>query len=115
MNVTVTAPSAPAGHITVYPDGTTLPTASNLNFTAGETVPNLVITPVGSDGEVDLYNGSAGTVQLVADVSGYFLGSGSGLGLARAHGPGPLPRHPQRDRRGARARPRPRPAGSPAR
>ena len=80
MNVTVTAPSAPAGHITVYPDGTTLPTASNLNFTAGETVPNLVITPVGSDGEVDLYNGSAGTVQLVADVSGYFLGSGSDSG-----------------------------------
>ena len=80
MNVTVTSPTAPAGHITVYPDGTSLPTASNLNFTAGETVPNLVITPVGADGKVDLYNGSSGTVQLIADVSGYFLGSGADAG-----------------------------------
>ena len=28
---------------------------------------------VGADGKVDLYNGSAGTVQLVADMSGYYL------------------------------------------
>ena len=76
----MTSPTAPAGHITVYPDGTSLPTASNLNFTAGETVPNLVITPVGADGKVDLYNGSSGTVQLIADVSGYFLGSGADAG-----------------------------------
>jgi hypothetical protein len=35
-------------------------------------VPNLVIAPVGANGKVDLYNRSAGTVQLVADVSGYY-------------------------------------------
>ena len=76
LNVTVTQPSA-QGHITVYPDGTTLPTASNLNFSPGETVPNLVIAPVGSDGKVDLNNGSSGTVELIADVSGYFSGGGT--------------------------------------
>ena len=71
LNVTVTQPKA-AGYITVYPDGATRPLASNLNFVAGQTVPNLVVAPVGADGKVDLYNGSSGTVELVADVSGYF-------------------------------------------
>ena len=71
LNVTATQPSA-SGFITVYGDGTARPLASNLNFVAGQTVPNLVVAPVGSDGEVDLYNGSGGTVQLVADASGWF-------------------------------------------
>jgi Nidogen-like len=72
LNVTVTAPTMP-GFVTVYGDGPTRPGASNLNFVAGQTVPNLVIAPVGASGKVDLYNGSAGTVQLIADVSGYYL------------------------------------------
>jgi hypothetical protein len=71
LNVTATEPTAP-GYITVYPDGVSQPLASNLNFSPGQTVPNLVIAPVGADGKVDFYNGSGGTVQLVADVNGYF-------------------------------------------
>ena len=76
LNVTVTQPTQ-SGYITVSPDGVARPTVSNLNFSPGETVPNLVVAPVGADGEVDLYNGSPGTVQLIADVSGYFTGGGS--------------------------------------
>ncbi|NMM25399.1 MAG: hypothetical protein HHJ11_18335 [Phycicoccus sp.] len=72
LNVTVTAPTS-AGFVTVYGDGSVLPTASNLNFVKGQTVPNLVIAPVGTNGKVDLYNGSGGTVQLIGDVSGYYL------------------------------------------
>ena len=71
LNVTVTAPTRP-GYVTVYGDGTPRPTASNLNFVPGQTVPNLLIAPVGPNGRVALYNGSIGTVQLVADVSGYY-------------------------------------------
>src|SRR5450631_288277 len=71
LNVTVTAPTR-AGFITVYGDGTTRPATSNLNFVAGQSVPNLVIAQVGAGGNVALYNGSAGTVHLVADVSGWF-------------------------------------------
>jgi hypothetical protein len=71
LNVTVTAPKS-AGFVTVYGDGTAFPTASNLNFVAGQTVPNLVIAPVGANGKVALYNGSGGTVHLIADVSGWF-------------------------------------------
>ena len=44
-NVTVTGPSA-ASFLTAYADGTTRPLASNLNFTAGESVPNRVIVPL---------------------------------------------------------------------
>ncbi len=76
LNVTVTAPTR-SGVITVYPDGTARPTASNLNFVAGQSVPNLVVAPVGANGKVDLYNGSSGTTALIADVSGYFVAGAS--------------------------------------
>jgi hypothetical protein len=73
LNVTVTEPTSP-GWVNVYGDGTSRPLASNLNFVPGQTVPNMVIAPVGANGMVDLYNGSGGTIQLIADVSGYYLG-----------------------------------------
>ncbi|WP_063772009.1 beta strand repeat-containing protein [Kitasatospora mediocidica] len=70
LNVTVTNASS-QGFLTVYPDGKNVPTASNLNFLAGQTVPNLVTVPVGADGKVDFYN-FAGTTDVIADVFGYF-------------------------------------------
>jgi hypothetical protein len=73
LNVTVTEPTG-TGFVTVYGEGTALPVASNLNFVPGQTVPNMVIAPVGAGGVVDLYNGSSGTIALIADVSGYYLG-----------------------------------------
>src|ERR1035437_7918162 len=72
LNVTVVDPTG-LGYVTAYADGATRQDASNLNFVAGQTVPNLVIAPVGANGMVDLYNGSSGTIQLIADVSGYYL------------------------------------------
>src|SRR5664280_667448 len=77
LNVTVTQPGA-GGFLTAYADGTALPLASNLNFSPGQTVPNLVVAPVGANGQVDLYNGSAGSTHLIADVTGYFLAGGDG-------------------------------------
>ncbi|MCW2522260.1 MAG: hypothetical protein JWO63_595, partial [Frankiales bacterium] len=72
LNVTATQPQA-IGDITVYASGSARPVSSNLNFVKGQTVPNLVLAPVGADGKVELYNASAGSVQLVADVFGYFI------------------------------------------
>ena len=72
LNVTVTAPTR-AGYLTAYADGTSRPTASNLNFVGGQTVPNLVIARVGADGKVALTNTSAGTTALIADIYGYYL------------------------------------------
>jgi len=76
LNVTAVAPTAP-GHLTVYAGGTAKPYASNLNFQAGEDVPNLVITPVAANGDVSITNGSAGTVNMLADIHGYYLGRGT--------------------------------------
>ena len=73
VNVTAADPTS-AGYITVWPSGGTRQQTSNLNFQAGQSIPNLVIVPVGADGKIQLYNGSPGTVQLIADVTGYILG-----------------------------------------
>ena len=72
VNVTVLGSKA-AGSVTAYPDGTTIPTTSNLNFTIGQTIPNLVIAKIGSNGKIALTNNSGGTLQLLADVAGYYL------------------------------------------
>ena len=73
INVTAVSPSAP-GFISAWPSGSAKPTTSILIFTAGQTTPNMVVLPVGPDGKVKLFNGSAGSVQLLADVTGYFIG-----------------------------------------
>ncbi|MDP9071103.1 MAG: hypothetical protein M3N68_07425 [Actinomycetota bacterium] len=70
MNVTVTQPSAPS-YLTAWPAGQPRPTASNLNYLAGQTVPNLVVAKVGTGGGVSLYN-AAGSTHVVADVVGWF-------------------------------------------
>jgi Fibronectin type III domain len=77
-NVTVTGATA-ASFLTAYPDGTGRPLASNLNFSAGETVPNLVSVPLSPAGAIDLYN-AAGSVNVIVDVDGYY-GPGSGQGF----------------------------------
>jgi hypothetical protein len=76
MNVTVDQPTAD-GFITLYPDGAPRPTASNLNFKAGQSIANLVTAKVGTGGKVDIYNFS-GTTQVIFDVVGYFVVPGSG-------------------------------------
>ena len=70
LNVTATNPTAPS-FITVWPSGGTRPTASNLNFVAGQEVPNMVIAKVGQDGRVAVYN-DRGSVDVVVDVIGWF-------------------------------------------
>ena len=75
MNGTATGPTAPS-FLTVYPDGESTPNASNVNFVAGETIANLLSTKLGGDGAVRFYN-SAGSVNAVADVAGWYGPAGS--------------------------------------
>ncbi len=80
LNVTAVTPTA-TGHLTVWPTGETRPTASNLNFTAGQVVPNLVVCKAGREGKVSIYNPN-GSTHVVADVVGYLRaadGAGSAL------------------------------------
>ncbi len=78
LNVTVTEPTA-VGFLTAWPAGETRPLASNLNFSAGQTVPNLVVVKVGAGGKVSLYN-SSGSTHVIADVSGWYGASGAAVG-----------------------------------
>jgi hypothetical protein len=87
FNLTVTEPKS-FGFATAYASGAARPNASNLNFSTGQTVPNLVTVPVGADGKVTLFNRSSGTTQFIADVAGYYLpGTPTASGAFRALGP----------------------------
>jgi hypothetical protein len=78
LNVTVTGSTA-QGYLTVYPTGATRPTASNLNYVKGQTVPNLVTTAVGTDGEISVFS-SGGCPNVVVDVTGYYTAGATAAG-----------------------------------
>jgi hypothetical protein len=77
LNVVATNVVGPPSYLTVWPAGQARPLASNLNYVPGVSVPNLVIARVGIDGKVSMYN-NLGSVDLAADIQGYFLGDGTG-------------------------------------
>ena len=69
-NVTVTQPQG-SGYVSVVPDPiNSIPNVSNVNYAAGQTVPNAVLAPM-TDGKQDFYNGGS-TIQLIVDFFGYF-------------------------------------------
>jgi hypothetical protein len=87
MNVTVTAPTG-GGFITVYPADVGRPDASSLNFSPGQTVPNLVTVRVPASGVVAFFNAN-GSTHLLADAVGYYTtGVGSEEGRFVALEPG---------------------------
>jgi hypothetical protein len=76
INVTVTDTSA-AAWLAVFPAGGSIPLVSNLNWSAGQTVANLVIVPVGTGGQVTFYL-PGGYADVVVDLEGYFAPEGVG-------------------------------------
>ena len=75
LNVTAVGPLGP-GYLTVFPCGAERPLASNVNYLAGEVVPNAVLAKVGDGGAVCVFTKAA--TDLVIDVNGWF-GDGSGV------------------------------------
>jgi hypothetical protein len=70
LNITATQPDAP-GYVTVSPTGQPRPVVSSLNVEfSGQSIPNLVTVPVGTDGSIDLF--TDGGAHLIADVAGYY-------------------------------------------
>jgi hypothetical protein len=84
LNITATGASR-AGYLTAYPTGGSVPLASNVNYSAGRSVPNRVIVGVGTNGSVSIYNGG-GTVDVVVDMNGWFSGGVDGMGSALVTG-----------------------------
>jgi hypothetical protein len=78
LNVLAIGPSA-AGFLTVYPDGSSLPATSNVDFSAGQTTANLVMVGI-SNGAIDVFN-HVGTTDVVADLDGYYVPSTDGTGF----------------------------------
>ena len=76
LNVTAVNPAA-VGYLTVYPAGGVRPLASNLNYQPRQTVPNMVVVKTGPGGQVSIFNGSEGTIDVLADIEGYFAGGGT--------------------------------------
>jgi Cysteine-rich secretory protein family len=70
LNLTVADATAPS-YVTAFPAGTLPPTASNVNVVPGQTVPNRVVVQLGAGGILGLYN-AAGSVNLIADVAGWY-------------------------------------------
>lgn len=76
LNVTAVNPAA-VGYLTVYPAGGVRPLASNLNYQPRQTVPNMVVVKTGTGGAVSIFNGSEGTIDILADIEGYVAGGGA--------------------------------------
>ncbi len=74
MNVTVIQPTAP-GWLAVWPWGVPRPLASNLNFSTGQTVANLVVSGVNATGAIGIFL-SAGATHVVIDIVGYYGSDG---------------------------------------
>ena len=71
-NVTVVNPAA-AGDLVAYPNGLpSPPTASTISFRAGLTRANNTIVYVASDGSFLVKNNTAGSLDLLVDVNGYY-------------------------------------------
>lgn len=82
LDVSVTDP-AKAGRVIAYPDGAKRPGVTSVSFAAGQSVTELVVARV-TDGKVDLYNTSAGSLRLTVDSVGYYSAAGSTFHPVRA-------------------------------
>ncbi len=68
LNVTAVNPGDD-GYLTVFPCGTTQPIASNVNYAAGQVVPNAVLAKIGAGGKVCVFTLAA--TDIVIDANGY--------------------------------------------
>jgi hypothetical protein len=92
FNVTVVNPLN-AGFLTVFPEDASQPTASNVNYVAGQVAANRVIVPLSTtgptvdQGQISVY--SQQTADVIVDVSGYYSAT-SGTGTQFSAEPAPV-------------------------
>lgn len=71
LNVTA-VDSTSSGFLSAYQGGTSRPIpASTVDYQSGQAIADTALTQPGND-EIDIYNSSPGTVQIVVDCFGYF-------------------------------------------
>lgn len=72
LDMTAVGPSA-TGSLVAYADGRSRPAVTSLDWTGGRSQAGQAIVPVGSDGEVDLYNAGSKAVNLTVDLHGAYV------------------------------------------
>ena len=75
VNVAANNPTA-TGHLRVWPSTSAMPNASSNNFVAGDSRMNQVITQIGTDGAIKIFNATSGTLDLSVDTVGWFQWGG---------------------------------------
>lgn len=89
VNVTAVLPTGP-GYLVAFPGGTTVPTASTLNFTAGQVVANATSVKLGG-GKLSVFSGiTSPCVHVVVDVVGYYLPGNAATPVVAPGGFGPV-------------------------
>jgi hypothetical protein len=70
-NITATDTTAQS-YLTAWPTGALQPTASDLNWVSGLTVPNMAVVGLGTGGHISVYvNG--GSADVIVDVTGWYV------------------------------------------
>ena len=79
LNITVVGPLG-LGYVLLYPEGGAQPNVSTLNFTAGQTLANAAIVPLGSGGSGGGITVAAAlsNTELLIDTNGYYAAAGVG-------------------------------------
>jgi hypothetical protein len=76
-----------AGFVTVHPDGTARPDASNLNYERGNTVANSAVVKLGPSGSIDVF--TSVPADIIIDVTGAFVDAPAAVGEGRFVGVDP--------------------------
>jgi hypothetical protein len=81
VNITAVGPTAAGGYLTAWNGVDSLPPTSTLNFTRGQTVPNMAIVPAApcvidpscaGMPQIGVFNGSGGSVHVIVDIFGVY-------------------------------------------
>jgi len=76
VNITIDEDATLKSFLTVWPAGQTRPNASANNAEPGLVMANSAIFQLGADGKLSVFN-QQGTVNVIMDVTGYFVASGA--------------------------------------
>ncbi len=75
-NLTAINQGTQSGYLTIYPDGQTVPLASNMIYTSGQIIANNFTVALSSDGKFNVFGER--TIDVVIDISGYYAPPGAG-------------------------------------
>lgn len=81
----VVGPTA-VGNIVAYADGDSQPPTSNLNYVTNQIIANDAVIPVGENGKIRIHHSGTGTVEVVADVQGFFTSVAADATSAKQYG-----------------------------